>query len=190
MPNYPDLQLFIGGEWKSADGQPVLNPADESVLGIVPHATRADLDAALAAAESGIPGLAQHLAGQARRHHPQGGGADPPAGRGDGGRHDARAGQADRAIPPRDPARLRHHRMGRDRRGGASMAASSRASRACATPCCASRSGVVAAFSPWNFPMSSPARKVGGRAVGRLLDHPQGLGGDAGGRGAARAGVP
>src|ERR1700730_4214854 len=54
MAEYPDLQLFVGGEWKSADGQPVLNPADESVLGVVPHATRADLDAALAAATSGF----------------------------------------------------------------------------------------------------------------------------------------
>jgi succinate-semialdehyde dehydrogenase / glutarate-semialdehyde dehydrogenase len=34
MPTYPELQLFIAGEWKSADGQPVLNPADESVLGL------------------------------------------------------------------------------------------------------------------------------------------------------------
>jgi succinate-semialdehyde dehydrogenase/glutarate-semialdehyde dehydrogenase len=50
MPSYPDLRLFIGGEWKSADGAPVLNPADESVLASVPHATRA----ALAAAESGF----------------------------------------------------------------------------------------------------------------------------------------
>ena len=54
MPSYPDLRLFIGGEWKSADGAPVLNPADESVLASVPHATRADLDAAVAAAESGF----------------------------------------------------------------------------------------------------------------------------------------
>jgi succinate-semialdehyde dehydrogenase / glutarate-semialdehyde dehydrogenase len=51
MTAYPDLKLFIGGEWKSADGLPVLNPADESVIGVVPHATRADLDAALTAAE-------------------------------------------------------------------------------------------------------------------------------------------
>ena len=42
------------------------------------------------------------------------------------------------------------------------MAASSPRNPACATPCCASRSGPVAAFSPWNFPMSSPSRKVGG----------------------------
>jgi succinate-semialdehyde dehydrogenase / glutarate-semialdehyde dehydrogenase len=54
MTAYPDLALFIGGEWKSGEGLPVLNPADESVVGIVPRATRADLDAALAAAESGF----------------------------------------------------------------------------------------------------------------------------------------
>ena len=66
MANYPNLQLFIDGEWKSRDGQPVLNPADESVLGTVPHATRADLDDALAAAEQGLRGLVAHLAGQAR----------------------------------------------------------------------------------------------------------------------------
>ncbi len=54
MANYPDLQLYIAGEWKKAEGQNVLNPADDSVLGIVPHATRADLDRALDAAEKGF----------------------------------------------------------------------------------------------------------------------------------------
>jgi succinate-semialdehyde dehydrogenase / glutarate-semialdehyde dehydrogenase len=54
MAAYPDLQLFIRGEWRSMDGQPVINPADESVIGIVPHAGRAELDAALAAATEGF----------------------------------------------------------------------------------------------------------------------------------------
>jgi succinate-semialdehyde dehydrogenase / glutarate-semialdehyde dehydrogenase len=54
MTNYPDLRLFIAGDWRQADGQPVVNPADESVLGIVPHARRSDLDDALAAAEQGF----------------------------------------------------------------------------------------------------------------------------------------
>ncbi len=54
MANYPDLKLYIGGEWKHADGAPVINPADESVLGTVPHASRSDLDDALAAAEHGF----------------------------------------------------------------------------------------------------------------------------------------
>src|SRR5262249_11740960 len=54
MANYPDLQLYIGGEWRSADGQPVLNPADDTVLATVPHATRRDLDDALEAAGKGF----------------------------------------------------------------------------------------------------------------------------------------
>jgi succinate-semialdehyde dehydrogenase/glutarate-semialdehyde dehydrogenase len=55
MTQYPDLQLYIGGAWKkAAEGLPVLNPADESVIGMVPVATRSDLDAALAAAADGF----------------------------------------------------------------------------------------------------------------------------------------
>ena len=33
VANYPDLKLYIAGEWRQADGQPVINPADESILG-------------------------------------------------------------------------------------------------------------------------------------------------------------
>lgn len=54
MTKYPNLLLYIGGEWRSRDGQPVINPADETVLGALPHATRADLDDAIAAAEKGF----------------------------------------------------------------------------------------------------------------------------------------
>src|ERR1700744_4968407 len=54
MTSYPDIELYIDGRWKRADGQPVINPADESVLGTVPTATTADLDDALAAAEKGF----------------------------------------------------------------------------------------------------------------------------------------
>src|SRR5918999_6554020 len=54
MAQYPKLQLLIGGEWLDRDGAPVLNPADESVIGTVPHATQADLASAVAAAEEGF----------------------------------------------------------------------------------------------------------------------------------------
>src|SRR5208283_797129 len=50
MPSYPELKLYVGGEWRRRDGAPVINPADESILGTVPHATRPDLDDALGAA--------------------------------------------------------------------------------------------------------------------------------------------
>ena len=55
MARYPELRLLIAGEWRQAgSGEPVINPADEGVLGVLPHATRADLDDALAAAEAGL----------------------------------------------------------------------------------------------------------------------------------------
>lgn len=54
---YPELQLFIAGEWISKGdrkSEDVLNPATGEVLGQLPHATEADLDRALAAAEAGF----------------------------------------------------------------------------------------------------------------------------------------
>jgi len=54
---YAELGLFIGGEWLSAAGRktsPVINPATEEVIGHLPHATKADLDRALAEAEKGF----------------------------------------------------------------------------------------------------------------------------------------
>jgi succinate-semialdehyde dehydrogenase / glutarate-semialdehyde dehydrogenase len=54
MADYPELKLLINGEWISRPGQPVINPADETTIGTVPHATTADLAAAVAAAEQGF----------------------------------------------------------------------------------------------------------------------------------------
>jgi len=54
---YADLTLFLGGEWVSAEGRktsPVINPATEETIGQVPHASKADLDRALAAAQAGF----------------------------------------------------------------------------------------------------------------------------------------
>lgn len=52
--SYPELKMYIDGHWKVAEGQPVLNPADESVIATVPHATTGDLDDALSSAERGF----------------------------------------------------------------------------------------------------------------------------------------
>ena len=55
MPSYPDLKLYIGGQWRgAAETLPVLNPVDESVIGALPVASQSDLDDALAAAEAGF----------------------------------------------------------------------------------------------------------------------------------------
>jgi succinate-semialdehyde dehydrogenase/glutarate-semialdehyde dehydrogenase len=55
--NYPNVQLFIDGKWRpAASGKtiPVLNPATEETVGTVAHAGKADLDEALAAADKGF----------------------------------------------------------------------------------------------------------------------------------------
>lgn len=51
---YPEIELYVDGAWRRRSGAPIINPADESVIGTVPHATRADLDDALAAAQRGF----------------------------------------------------------------------------------------------------------------------------------------
>lgn len=55
---YPRPQLFIHGTWLSADGrvtEDVVNPATGEVLAQLPHASQADLDAALASAQAAFP---------------------------------------------------------------------------------------------------------------------------------------
>jgi succinate-semialdehyde dehydrogenase/glutarate-semialdehyde dehydrogenase len=54
---YTDLALHIGGAWRSGDGrqgEDVVNPATEKPLARLPHAGASDLDEALAAAEKGF----------------------------------------------------------------------------------------------------------------------------------------
>jgi succinate-semialdehyde dehydrogenase/glutarate-semialdehyde dehydrogenase len=54
---YTDLQLYIDGEWLNGAGrksEDVLNPATGKPLGALPHASKSDLDRALAAAEQGL----------------------------------------------------------------------------------------------------------------------------------------
>lgn len=55
MSSYPDLKLLIGGDWTTTgESRPVINPADESILGALPLASRSDLEAAVEAAEAGF----------------------------------------------------------------------------------------------------------------------------------------
>ncbi len=161
MSSYPELQMYINGAWKRAEGQPVLNPADESTLGIVPHASRSDLDAALAAAAEGhriwsrtapakraevilkaaqimrsrVEEMAMALTLEQGKPIAQ---ARLEILRGiDIVEWDANEGRRvyGRVIPS-EPG-MRHTVLRQP-------------------------IGVVAAFSPWNFPMSSPGRKVAG----------------------------
>ena len=161
MADYPELKLLINGEWISRPGQPVINPADETSIGTVPHATTADLAAAVAAAEQGFTVW--------RRTSPA-----------------KRAEIILKAVAlmrqrveemavvmtleqgkPIAQSRLEVQRAadiiewdaqeGRRTYGRIIPAEPGMRHTVLRQPI-----GPVAAFSPWNFPVSSPSRKVGG----------------------------
>ena len=161
MTNYPKLELFIDGAWKGRDGQPVLNPADDTVLGTVPHATRADLDDALEAAEKGFkvwsrtsPAKRAEIilnAAQLMRERIE----------------ELAVAMTLEQGKPIAQSRLEILRAceiiewdaqeGRRVYGRIIPSEPGMRHSVLRQPI-----GVVAAFSPWNFPTSSPARKVGG----------------------------
>jgi succinate-semialdehyde dehydrogenase/glutarate-semialdehyde dehydrogenase len=161
MSEYPQLKLYIGGEWKTASGAPVINPADESVLGTVPHATRADLDDALAAAEAGFK-LWSRTA-PAKRAEIILKAAQIMRGRVE----EMAVAMTLEQGKPIAQSRLEILRgceiiewdaqEGRRVYGRIIPSEPGMRHSVLRQPI-----GVVAAFSPWNFPMSSPARKVGG----------------------------
>ena len=162
MLQYPDLQLYIGGSWRrGTPGQPVLNPADESVIGAVPAASRSDLDDAIAAAADGLKVWSKTA----------------PARRGEIIRKAAalmreRIEEIAFAITlehgkPIAQARLEVIRgceffewdAGEGQRTYGRVIPSEPGIKYIVVH---RPIGVVAAFSPWNFPMSQPARKIGG----------------------------
>src|SRR6201992_1460925 len=159
--NYPDIELYIDGRWKRAGGVPVINPADESVLGTVPTATRADLDDALAAAERGFkiwrktsPAKRAQIILKAASLMRQR--ADEMA-----------VAMTMEQGKPLEQARLEIVRgcdiiewdatEGLRTYGRVIPSEEGMRHTVLRQPI-----GPVAAFSPWNFPMSSPARKVAG----------------------------
>jgi succinate-semialdehyde dehydrogenase / glutarate-semialdehyde dehydrogenase len=161
MTGYPTLELYIDGRWKQADGQPVLNPADETVLGIVPTATIADLDDAVAAAERGF--AIWRKTAPAKRTQIILRAASLMRERAD----EMAMAMTLEQGKPLDQARLEILRgcdiiewdatEGLRMYGRVIPSEDGMRHTALRQPI-----GPVAAFSPWNFPMSSPARKVGG----------------------------
>jgi succinate-semialdehyde dehydrogenase/glutarate-semialdehyde dehydrogenase len=161
MTNYPELRLYIGGEWRRADGQPVINPADESTLGIVPSASRADLDAALEAARGGLKVWSK--TSPAKRAQVILKAVDIMRSRVE----EMAVAMTLEQGKPIAQSRLEILRgceiiewdaqEGRRTYGRVIPGEPGIRHTVLRQPI-----GVVAAFSPWNFPMSSPARKVGG----------------------------
>jgi succinate-semialdehyde dehydrogenase/glutarate-semialdehyde dehydrogenase len=161
MANYPEIELYIDGRWKRASGQPVINPADESVLGTVPTATTADLDDALAAAERGF--ATWRKTSPAKRAQIILKAASLIRRRVD----DMAIAMTLEQGKPMDQARLEILRgcdiiewdatEGLRLYGRVVPSEEGMRHTVLRQPI-----GPVAAFSPWNFPMSSPARKVAG----------------------------
>ncbi|MBB1601535.1 NAD-dependent succinate-semialdehyde dehydrogenase [Variovorax sp. UMC13] len=162
MSAYPEIRLLIDNQWRRcADSRPVLNPSDEAEIGRVPVAGPDDIDAALASAARGLAVW--------RRTAPQ-----------------------QRASVMLQAAALMRERVETIalaitlEQGKPLAQARAEVLRGCdliawdaeegrrlygrvipAEPgmrhtVVREPAGVVAAFTPWNFPMSSPARKVGG----------------------------
>ena len=114
---YPEVKLYIDGEWVAGSegkSEPILDPATAQPVGKVPHASRADLDRALAAAE-GLQGLAQDVGARPLQADAQGRRDHPLPRRRDRRDHDDGAGQAARRSQGRDAAGRRHHRLVRRR---------------------------------------------------------------------------
>lgn len=159
---YPDLELFIDGAWrKTAQDMPVVNPATEEIIGHLPRAGKQDLDDALAAAEAGFR-LWRRISPRKR--------ADVIL----RAAHLMRERQEEIAQSitlehgkPLKEARLEVIRGAEffEWDAGEAMRTYGRI-----IPSEPGQNfsvhhqpiGVVAAFSPWNFPMSQPARKIGG----------------------------
>lgn len=159
---YPELHLYVGGEWrKTKETAVVLNPADEREIGKVPVASRTDLDAALNAAADGFRVWSQTA----------------PAIRADVVRRAAalmreRIEEIAYTITLEQGKPLSESRAevirgceffewdaGECVRLYGRVIPSARDIRYLVLH---QPIGTVAAFSPWNFPMSQPARKIGG----------------------------
>ncbi|WP_380057906.1 NAD-dependent succinate-semialdehyde dehydrogenase [Falsihalocynthiibacter sp. SS001] len=159
---YPDLNLFIDGAWrKSKRDMPVVNPATEEEIGRLPCAERSDLDDALLAAEEGFNIWSR----------------TSPRERADTILRAAkllreRQEEIAHSITlehgkPLKQARLEVIRGAEFFEWDAGEAMRTYG-RVIPAPQGSKFSvhhqpiGVVSAFSPWNFPMSQPARKIGG----------------------------
>ena len=162
MSTYPELKLFIGGEWrKTPEDLPVLNPATEEELGRLPHARVSDLEDALCAAQDGFEIWRK----------------TPPRTRSDiilkaAAIMRARQEEIAQSITAEHGKPLKQARLEVIR--GAEFfewdAAEAMRVYGRVIPSAPGTKiavhhhpiGVVAAFSPWNFPMSQPARKIAG----------------------------
>jgi succinate-semialdehyde dehydrogenase/glutarate-semialdehyde dehydrogenase len=162
---YTDLKLFIDGQWLNGSdrkSEEVVNPATGKSLGTLPHASKADLDAALAAADKGFKVwkamsaydranimrkaavLLRERADHVGRVMTQEQGKPFPEARLEA------LGSADIIDWYAEEGRRAYGRI---------VPGRNKAVRQIVTQ---EPVGVVAAFTPWNFPTLTPVRKIAG----------------------------
>jgi succinate-semialdehyde dehydrogenase/glutarate-semialdehyde dehydrogenase len=162
---YSDLKLYIDGQWLNGEGrksEDVINPATGKVLAQLPHASKADLDAALAAADKGFKtwkatpaydrsNIMRKAANLVRERHD----------------HIAKVMTQEQGKPyPESRAEVMttadiidwYAEEGR-RTYGRIVPGRAKGVRQIVTR---EPVGVVAAFTPWNFPTLTPVRKIAG----------------------------
>ncbi len=162
---YTDLALYIDGQWlngKGRQGEDVINPATEKPLAQLPHASKADLDAALAAASKGFATwkatsaydrsklmrkaaeLLRERADHVAKVMVQEQGKVYPEARGEV------LVSADIIDWYAEEGRRAYGRIVPGRQAGVRQLVVQEPV------------GVVAAFTPWNFPVLTPVRKIAG----------------------------
>ncbi|MFY9895097.1 MAG: NAD-dependent succinate-semialdehyde dehydrogenase [Xanthobacteraceae bacterium] len=162
---YPNLELYIDGQWLNGDGragEDVINPATEKPLARLPHASTADLDRALDAAKKGF--AVWRATSPSERAKIMRKAADLMR-----ERHDAISKtlvQEQGKAYPEARAEVRtsadiiewYAEEGR-RAYGRIVPGPGKGLRQIVVQ---EPVGIVAAFTPWNFPTLTPARKIGG----------------------------
>ncbi len=162
--SYANLELYIDGKWTGGNGrgEDVINPATEKPLAHLPHASKTDLDQALEAAKKGF--LVWRATSAYDRAKIMRKAADLIR-----ERHDAIAKilvQEQGKVYPEARAEVItsadiiewYAEEGR-RAYGRIVPGRGRGLRQIVLQ---EPVGVVAAFTPWNFPTLTPARKIGG----------------------------
>ncbi len=159
---YPPLRMRIAGEWRTREaGEQVINPATEAPLGHLPHATAADLEDAVRSAAEGFalwrrkaPAERCEIVVEAARLMRRRIEAIATAVTLEQGKPIAQS----RAEVLR-AAEILEWDANEGRRLYGRLIPAEAGMRRTVTR---EPIGVAAAFTPWNFPLTTPARKIGG----------------------------
>ncbi|MGH9688274.1 MAG: NAD-dependent succinate-semialdehyde dehydrogenase [Candidatus Acidiferrales bacterium] len=162
--DYAELGLFIGGEWVAAGDRktsPVINPATEEAIGRVPHATNADLDRALQAAEKGFQTWRAVFPDQRGKIMKKA--AELLRSRSEEIARIATTESGKRIAETRIEVQMSANIFEWYAEEGRRAYGRVLPQRAPGTRLAIIKEpvGPVAAFAPWNFPLGNPARKIG-----------------------------